>query len=187
MINDETPPPNIDEPIAGAEPAVQKRALKTEAVKNYNQNFVKPRKKPIKRYIFSGIGIFFLLLIGLMFVPPYGTIRYGLCKTFVELNDPYPQFLEWVTAQESGMAVIIDYNRTDAFGQRSLNQIRCFFKEDPKKGLLLERVNINGDNQLPQEAREYIDRFNIGIPALLKNKPSLIMPRGQTTDVRNFR
>jgi hypothetical protein len=170
-----------------AEPAVAKRKLKSQETKNYNPNYIVPKKKPFKRYVFGGIGGLILLLIGLSFMPPYGTIRFGLCKTFVELNDPYPQFLEWVTAQESGMAVIIDYNRTDAFGQRTLNQIRCFFKEDPKTGLMLERININGDNEFPQEAKEYIDRFNIGIPSLIKTQPSLIMPRGQTTDVKNFR
>ena len=170
-----------------AKPAVSKRGLKSDAVKNYDQNFVVPKKKPVKRYVFGGLGALILFFIIAMMMPPYGTIRYGLCKSFVELNDPYPAFLEWVTAQEAGMAVIIDYNRTDAFGQRTLNQIRCFFKEDPKRGLLLERININGDNEFPQEAPEFVERFNIGIPALIKNQPSLIMPRGQVSDVHNFR
>ncbi len=170
-----------------AEPAVAKRKLKSEAVKNYDQNFVVPKKKPFKRYVIGIGAVLFAFIITLMLMPPYGTIRFGLCKSFVELNDPYPQFLEWVTAQESGMAVIIDYNRTDAFGQRTLNQIRCFFKEDPKKGLLLDRVNINGDNEFPQEGKDYVDRFNMGVLSLLQNQPSVIRPRGQTTDVKNFR
>ncbi len=183
----EVPTDIFPKQFPSAEPAVKKRALKTDAVKNYDQNFVVKKKKPFKRYVFGGIGILFAFIITLILMPPYGTIRFGLCKTFVELNDPYPQFLEWVTAQESGMAVIIDYNRTDAFGQRTLNQIRCFFKDDPKAGLMLERININGDNEFPQEAKPYIGRFNVGIPALIKTQPSLIMPRGQTTDVKNFR
>jgi hypothetical protein len=185
-MNDQ--PADIDpKQFSTAAPKVSKRSLKSEATKNYNANYILPKKKPFKRYIFGGILILILLLIGLLSIPPYGTVRYGLCKTFVELNDPYPQFLEWVSAQEKGMAVIIDYNRTDAFGQRTLNQIRCFFKEDEKKGLMLERININGDNEFPQEGKEYIDRFNIGIPALLKTQPSLVMPRGQTGDVKDYR
>lgn len=170
-----------------AEPAVQKRALKSARVKNYDQNLVKPQKRRVKKWVWGGVGAAVIFLIMLAVMPPYGTIRFGLCKSFVELNDPYPAFLEWVTAQEAGMAVIIDYNRTDAFGQRTLNQIRCFFKEDPKRGLMLDRVNINGDNEFPQESKEYIDRFNVGIPSLLENQPSLIMPDGQVHDVHNFR
>ena len=169
-------------------PPSQKRALKSDAKKNFNPNYVRPKKKSKKPYIFGSIAFLIVGLIILMMMPAKGSIRFGLCKTFLELNDPYPQFLEWVSLQESGLAVILDYNRTDAFGARTLNQIRCIFKNDEKTGALyLERVNVNRDAISPLEDKIYIDRFNTGITAILKNPPDLTYPRGMPENIKNYR
>lgn len=172
----------------GAPPEVKKRALKTDAVKNYDQNYVRPKRKRSKKfYTFLIIGGLVIALIILSLIPPYGTMKYGLCKTFVELNDPYPKFLEWVGASESDTGAIIDYNRIDAFGQRTLNQIRCKFDTNAAGQLKLIKVNINGKNEYPQETQPYLDRFNTGIPALYNDQPSLVMPRGLPSDVKDYR
>ena len=165
----------------------EKRELKTNIKGQYNPNYVRPKKKSIKKYIFGFVGFLILSIIILAMIPAKGSIRFGLCKTFLELNDPYPQFLEWVTLQESGLGVILDYNRTDAFGGRTLNQIRCIFNQDEKGALYLERVNINRDRVSPLEDKLIIDRFNAGIKAIIANPPDLTYPAGMPANVKNYR
>jgi hypothetical protein len=178
----------MDDSQTTIQPNIQKRNLKSSAAKHYDQNYVpKKKKKPFKRYIIGFIAFIFIGFIYLLSIPAEGSIRYGLCKNFVELNDPFPQFLEWVMVKEAGLAVILDYNRTDAFGQRSLNQIRCFFKEDQTGNLLLERVTINRDKNHPKGVPENIDRFNKGISAILAHPPSLILPTGLPENVKDYR
>ncbi len=183
-MNETIDPSSESSPIS---PNVQKRNLKSSATKHYNQNYVRPKKKPIKRYIIGGCVTILIGFIYLLSIPAQGSIRYGLCKTFVEMNDPFPQFLEWVMVQEAGLAVILDYNRTDAFGQRSLNQIRCFFKEDELGNISLERISLNRDKNHPQNAPENIARFNKGIAAILAYPPTLILPTGFPADVKDYR
>ena len=163
---------------------VQKRTLKSTPRKDG----VPPLKKPkSKKKWFWGLGAAIVVfLAAAILTPKIGTVRYGICKTFVELHDPYPQSLEFVQSEEIGSVVILDYNRVDSFGQRSLNQIRCFFTDDPIP--MLKKVNVNGKGVVvPQEDPEVVKEFNVGIPALMKDKPSLIMPKGLPDDIKNFR
>lgn len=171
-----------------AKPAITetvKRDLKTSRSK---KGVAPLQKKKSRARWFWAAGIAFILfLLAVFLTPPYGTERYGICKTFVELSDPYPKFLEFVQAYEEDLTVIIDYNRIDSFGQRSLNQIRCYFKEPPDS-YELRRVDINGKARTySQEDPAYIENFNAGVPSLLVKTPSLVMPPGLPQDIKDYR
>ena len=170
-------------PAEQAEP--KKRALKTTRSKK-GVTPLQRQKSRAKWFWAAGIA-FIVFMLAVFLTPPYGTERFGICKTFVELSDPYPQFLEFVQAYEEDRMVVIDYNRIDSFGQRSLNQIRCFFKDAPN-AYELSRVDINGKaRKYHQEDPAYVQKFNAGVPSLLVKTPSLVMPPGLSQDVKDYR
>lgn len=145
------------------------------------------RKKSRAKWFWIGGGAFIAFMLAVFLTPPYGTERFGICKTFVELSDHYPKFLEFVQAYEEDPVVIIDYNRIDSFGQRSLNQIRCYFKDAPNT-YELSRVDINGKaRKYSQEDPAYVEKFNAGVPSLLVTTPSLKLPPGLPTDIKDYR
>lgn len=162
-----------------------KRELKSAKRKDGVPAIQKAKKKRAKwPWIIVGIVVLFLAL---GFMPRVGTIRYGICKAFIELNDPYPGFLEYVQAYENDNVVTIDYNRTDAFGQRTLNQMKCTFnlEENPNE---IAKADLNGRaNVYPLEDAANIAKFNLGVPALLQNKPKLTMPRGLPDDIKDYK
>lgn len=178
--------PNSSQP-ASIDPNAPKRKLKTESAKNFNANYVRPKKRSKKPFIIGGVIFMVIALIIISLIPKKGGIYYGLCKSFVELNDPYPQSLEWVMAYESGTAVILDYNKTDAFGARTLNQIRCFFKDGGNNKIELDRVKVNGKTDAPLGNQTNIDRFNRGIIALIKHPPDLTLPSGLPQNVKDYK
>ena len=143
------------------------------------------RRKRIALGVILGVGF----ITSLFFLPHFGTPQYGICKTYVELHEPYPSFLEFVAAEEYVGLIIIDYNKTDAFGQRTLNRIRCNFNTtDPAYSAQLTSVDVNGRlYKAPMEDPEEIKKFDPGIPSLLVNKPSLIFPKGLPQDIKDYR
>lgn len=182
---DETEISPISKP-KGPKSDSRKRELKSVKRKDGVPILKKPEKKS-KKWWWIGGGLIVAFFAAVFLVPRIGTIKYGICKTFVELHDPYPDSLEYVQAFENDNVVTIDYNRTDSFGQRTLNQMRCVFK---REGNLTElsSVDLNGkNNSYPMEAPEEVKKFNRGIPALLQNKPSLVMPKGMAEDIKDYR
>ncbi len=168
-------------------PEPKKRELKSAKRKDGIQPLKKPKKKRSK-WFWAGIVAFLFVVMAVILNPPHGTINFGLCKAFVEMNDPYPASLEYVQAEEYGNLTILDYNKIDSFGQRTLNQIRCTFKDDPQKGLQLDKVDINGKaSKPPQEGQDYIDRFNIGISAILNSHPNLVLPYGLPQKIKDYK
>lgn len=166
-------------------PEVRKRELKS-AKRKEGVPVLKKKAKRSKKWWWIG-GVFFAAFItAALLVPRMGTIRYGICKTYIELHDPYPESLEFMQASEEGNLVIIDYNRTDSFGQRTLNQLRCVFDPAPNSVALM-RVDWNGKAKSPIEDPAEVKKFNKGIPALLQTKPDLTMPRGLEEDVKDYR
>ena len=161
-----------------------KRALKSAPRKGGVAPLKKQKRR--KKWLMIGGSAVVLFFLAVFLTPPFGSIRYGICKTYVELNDPYPQSLQFVQAEEIGTAVILDYNRIDSFGQRTLNQIRCIFNEDPRI-VLLTRIDVNGRNEKsPLESEDLIKKFNTGIPALIARNPSLVLPDGLPRNIKDY-
>jgi len=168
-------------------PEPQKRELKSKK----RVAPLSPMKKAKRRRNRIALGVLLgvAFITSLFFLPRFGTARYGICKVYLELHDPYPSFLEYVAAEEYGGAVIIDYNKTDAFGQRTLNRIRCNFNTtDPEKSMEMVSVDVNGRlYESPIESPEEIKKFAPGIPSLLVNKPSAVLPKGLPANVKDYK
>ena len=162
-----------------------------------NESFNKTARTPKKTKKFTwkkGLGIFVGLIVLIFafmwFFPYYGTIKYGICRTYIELNEPYPQSIQFVDAYEDAYynQVTISYKKTDPFGLEALNEMVCLFDVKEDGSILLKSVDINGKKRkYPQEAPELIEKFNRTIPAIRAYPPNLIMPYLISTDIKDYR
>lgn len=150
-----------------------------KAAKPPKKKMSKQKKK--KLYWLGGVA-FVGLLIMLMMMPRQGTIQYGICRVFVELSEPYPQEVRILNVDDFvplGGPVKITYKKTDPFGIEAVNTIECFFKRDEAgtPTTTVQKIDINGKSRVySAEHPDYIAKFNQGIPAILKNRPSLDLP-----------
>ena len=110
-------------------------------------------KKGLK-YIGYGMGgIFALFILAWMFTgPSSGSMRYGICKIFLEQSIPFPKTLNISAVWESRALARIQYSHIDAFGQYRLSKIQCNFGEDQDyanrnfiKNILEQISNQGGD------------------------------------------
>ncbi len=145
------------------------------------------KKKTSKKrgWVWGGGFILVLIILGLM--PRQGSLNFGLCKAFIELNETYPQSVEYVAAEDMAEVQRVSYIRVDPFGQRTFNTIVCRFKTFDDGRLILERVNINGDRAYPQEDPANVARFNRGISALIANPPDVTLPEGLPANIKDYR
>lgn len=134
-----------------------------------------------KLYWIGGVCVFLGLLV-MLFMPRQGTIQYGICNVFLELSEFYPEQLKPLSVDDYvpiGGPVKITYKRVDPFGVDSVNTIECVFKKDElgKPTTELLKVDINGKARIyGAEDPQYIKKFNLGIPSILGNPPSLTLP-----------
>jgi hypothetical protein len=150
-----------------------------------NQKTTKKTKKKMRmrtKVALSVIGVLSVLIwFGMQ--PIVGTIRYGICKTFIELQIPYPPTLQINTVEEYEQAVRIYFSHIDAFGSSRLNMIECSFRPDPRTGLALERVRLNRED-LPEED---LKSFNLTIPFIIQNPPDLRLPVFKGEDLMHLK
>lgn len=113
-----------------------------------------------------GYGIYFL------FIPYQGTMAFGICKVFLELNTQYPKTMRLSTVEELGMSVRIWYTQIDSFGEYRLEPLQCYFKPDDTSGFILDKVTLNRREVDPL----LVSEFNKSIPTILAYPPDLTLP-----------
>ena len=130
------------------------------------------RKKQMKQ----GGGALLALVLGygiyLGLKPFEGSMAYGICKVFLELNVRYPETLRLSTVEESGSFVRIWYTQVDSFGEYRMEPIQCYFKPDEQYGFILDKITINRQEVDPQK----VEAFNRTLPVIFANPPDLILP-----------
>lgn len=134
------------------------------------------KKRLITRLKIAG-AVSTVLLLGyifyLFFIAPFvGTMAYGICRVFLELNAQYPHTLRISTVEEFGVSVRIWFTQVDSFGQYRMEQMQCDFKADENLGFVLDKVTI--------DHREYdpavIAKFNTSLPVVFEYPPDLNLP-----------
>ncbi len=141
----------------------------------------KSKSSNIRIYIGIGVGILALVLyIGLK--PLQGTIKFGICRVFVERTVAYPPTLRILAVQERPQDVRIDYTSLNEFGESVVKQATCTFRPDPANPNLLSGVVIAG-RKAP--ARD-VAIFNTTIPFIMANPPSLILPLPMPVDLSDL-
>ncbi len=168
-------------------------APKEDKKQDFNKTAAAGKKEKnsarLKKLGFGGVALFGILIAIMFMFPRYGTINFGICKTFVELQEPYPSSITWLWAwDDSAGNVGIGYKRVDPFGLQSSNEITCTIHVDEKQNITLESVDINGKKRkYPQEDPDVIKRFNEGLIGLFAYPPSLVLPSEWPADIKDFR
>lgn len=165
------------------------------SAKDFNKTVGKPKKaKPrmnkFLKWGIIGVSTVVLLIVGMFFFPRFGTVNYGICRTFIEMQEPYPQSIQWVHGQEDtySNSVKIFYKKVDPFGLEAMNEMVCTFEKDQEGNLLLKKVDLNGKKRIyPMESEENVKNFNTGIQGVIANPPSLIMPYKSDADIKTYR
>ena len=129
------------------------------------------KKQPKKLYMAMG-AIAFALFMYWGFQPMKGTINYGICKVFIELSLTYPDEIRYMTLLERPYDVRVEYVLMNEFGEYESRTTQCVFRDDPARGLVLAEVITNRQ----KAPKEKVEMFNLTIPAILANPPSLVAP-----------
>lgn len=145
------------------------------------------RKATLKGRMKMGLWIIGILgafwLYGWLFEGKKGGTGFALCRTFLELQVRYPQELRLSHVRSLSRTLRIWYVERDAFGQTRYDAMDCTFKNDPQRGMLLDKVTVNRREMDPA----IIDRFNISIPAVMAYPPDLTYPAGLPDSLRALR
>jgi len=131
----------------------------------------KKKKKFNRLYLLIPV----VLLIGLVIwgsAPMQGSIRYGVCRTFIEQRTGYPLYLDIISVLERPNDVRIEYTIMNEFGDTLFNTMTCVYRPDAVTGFALSDVILN---------RRKIDQaelipFNATIPAIVANPPNMALP-----------
>lgn len=140
------------------------------------------RKKKMRKYgLITGGGLIFFYLVYLLFVPYKGEMTYGVCKTFLELNVPYPDHVRLNSVDDMGAVVRIWYTQIDSFGEYRMESMTCTYrgatdadtaKYGGKMPFVLDKVSI-GRRDVDAFA---VEQFNYAIPTVIAMKPDLVLP-----------
>jgi len=138
----------------------------------------KGKKSNLKIYIGAAVGVLGLLIfIGLQ--PLTGTIKYGICRVFVEKKLTFPSHMNIVSVEERPQDVRMQYSIINEYGEYIVETITCVFQPHPETVWTLSEVTLNRQ-KLPPES---LTAFNATIPFIIANPPSLVLPPPMPVDL----
>jgi hypothetical protein len=123
----------------------------------------------------AGFTIFVLIIVLISVFscgPREGTILYGICKTYLEQNIPYPETIKPTNVEQYPSASRIYYTSIAPFGQFRLDQIECVYKTDAENTLQVDKVLFNRREEDPEKVK----KFNVSLAAIVAGKPDLTLP-----------
>lgn len=153
-----------------------------------------PNAKPSRKKWYIGIGAVVLTLFWWWAVQPIvysGTILFGICRTYIELNTQYPTELDFIDLRERGPRVSVEYTTVDAFGQHIAHEAVCTFKRGPNQEVLLDTVRLrrglsNREYKFALEDPKKIEAFNPTIPVIAAYPPQLYV-YGPSEDIQSLK
>lgn len=130
-------------------------------------------KKALYKFFAMGIGGILVISVVVYMAtrPPVGSLRYGICKTFLELYESYPEYLNFTAVYEESFGAMIDYTTVTETGDLKLSTAECTYQFNDS-GARLVKVTIDGKPLDPKYARE----FNDILPVLYTYAPDTILP-----------
>ena len=133
----------------------------------------KPKKKISGKKMAAYAGFaFFVFIMWLGFQPLKGPPAFGLCRVFLEQRVSYPHELSINQVEIREPLIRLHYTEVNPFGNHTRGMLDCVFRPDPQVGLALAEARFNG---MPVPEVE-LNRFNLSIPAITANPPSLVLP-----------
>lgn len=125
----------------------------------------------------AGVAITGILLLIILFSvfscgPRKGNMLYGICKTYLEQNIPYPETIRHTNVEQYPSATRIYFTSIDPFGQYKLEYLECVYKFDAQNNVSVDKILLNRR----EEPQEKIDLFNKSLSAIVAGKPDLTLP-----------
>lgn len=142
------------------------------------------KKRKIQKMIAGGVFLLLVVVIWFGMQPLQGTMDYGICRTYAELHANNPQGMRVISYENYGRAWKIFYTYTGQYGEQRSNIIDCTFGNDPQGQIIAHNIKINRTDI----TEEQLELFNKSIPAIVKGKPNLAIPRPlEETDLNGLR
>jgi hypothetical protein len=130
------------------------------------------------------VGLILIILLGFVACQPrQGTIYLGICSAFLEQNVAYPESMRRVSVEQYPSSVRIYFTQIDSFGQFKLEMMECAFKNDPQKGLIMDRALYNRQDM----DKAILDKFNVSIGSIVASEPDLTLPPTLPSEIENFK
>lgn len=188
MTDDETQ--NVTTPKPEPTPrrqvtAADKAALNKEIKQSLSEGRLGKRQKNQRKLLLRvviGVAVAGILYWAYttLFTYQKGAMTFGLCKVFLELQVEYPPELHLSYATPFSKTVRLSYVSHDSYGQVQSSMMDCVYKQDPKRGILLDKVLVNRRQVDP----EIIEKFNATIPTIYAFPPDLTYPLGLPDNIR---
>lgn len=136
----------------------------------------KARRTKLRRRVMWGVpsaGVF-AFIVYLLFVPFEGDMRFGACRTLLELNTPIPTTLALTGLEDEGDWMRIWFTHTNAHGQYRLERMTCRFAPEASApgGFIISAAEI-GRYRLTDEE---LNAFNRALPSVYAGRPDLVLP-----------
>lgn len=130
--------------------------------------------KKLKKTGLWGLGILLVVILLSFYAcqPRQGSMAFGICSTFLELNTPYPHTLNYTALEGSRTSIRIYFTSTDPFGQYRQEMLECKFGPDDKTGMKLTEVLRN---RRPMD-QKIVREFNVTLPTIMASDPYIVMP-----------
>jgi hypothetical protein len=144
---------------------------------------IDPRK--LRQIIFGSVGVLLLVIVLVVYAmqPKEGSMAYGICASFLELNIPYPHTVRHTDIEGSRTAVRIYFTHIDPFGEFKLQTIECKFGPDPNTGFRVTQIafdpnRINPATRQPVNLvdKKTIERFNMSLATIMASDPYRVLP-----------
>ena len=164
-------------------------AKKTKADMAAHGVKVEKDKSKKKLYIGGAVTLFVLFFGFWVMQPSKASMNFGICKTYIELNVPYPHTLRFMDLRDRKLFVRMTYSYIDAYGQTIFFPITCKFDRDENGSKFLDSVDVNRDKSHPLEDEDRIAEFNksFGIGLFQKYEPILLRPPRMPKNIINYR
>ncbi|HEU4839477.1 MAG TPA: hypothetical protein VFS88_08725 [Micavibrio sp.] len=131
-------------------------------------------RKKLKQIGYGALAVAVVITLLTIFSmqPKKGPMSYGICSTFLEMQTPYPNTLNYSGIEGSRTALRIYFTSIDPFGEYKLEMIECTFGPDDAGGMKLTQVTRN---RRPVDAA-IVDKFNKTLPIIMASDPYLVIP-----------
>jgi hypothetical protein len=138
--------------------------------KKRKKKVVTPQQKKRRRIGWGVFGLCFVWFMWWGFQSPKGTIQFGVCRTFLELNVRYPQTIYFSSVEVFDKSLRMYYTYIDPYGSHRSEMMECDYR--PFNMLNLEDVKRD---RVSVDHRTVV-AFNRTVPAIVHYRPNLVLP-----------
>ena len=156
----------------------------------------KPQRKkdPTFKIIAGLLALLGMAVGGLTYyenLPKKGTMSYGLCKTYLEMQLSYPDSMDLIQVFDYQTKVIMDYRYLDVYGQIRTERTYCELERSPVTGFgQLKKVTRKElGRQVFEEPENKLKLFNVSVAGILANQEliDLTIPKPLGSDLKSFK